>query len=230
MRIVVTDVTRMAEGYCCVAGIDRDTGEHIRPVLGERLRRCLLAPSGPFALGAIVDLGDVQDAGSAPMVEDRRFVPGAARRIRSLGPAAYWRMVSAGTPDRLRAIFGETLQQDGRTASVPANRGNASLGLFAPNEPPELRINDYGRVRMRLADSEMELDAAVSDLRFFGERNQPRPDIVENLAGRIEQGGCVLSVGLTRLYASTSSEPPRHWLQVNGVHLADDPLWTVSGR
>ena len=55
-------------------------GEHIRPVLGERLRRDLLAPSGPFALGAIVDLGEVQDAGSAPMVEDRRFEPGATRR------------------------------------------------------------------------------------------------------------------------------------------------------
>ena len=31
MRIAITDVTRMAEGYCCVAGIDRDTGEHIVP-------------------------------------------------------------------------------------------------------------------------------------------------------------------------------------------------------
>ena len=139
-------------------------------------------------------------------------------------------MVSAGTPDRLRAIFGETLQQDGRTASVPANRGSASLGLFAQNEPPELRLNDYGRVRMRLADSEMEVDAAVNDIRFFDHHNQPIPDVVEDIAERIEQGGCVLSVGLTRLYAPTSSEPPRHWLQVNGVHLADDPLWTVSGR
>ena len=39
---------------------------------------------------------------------------------------------------------------------------------------------------------------------------------------------CVLSVGLRQLYQRM--EPPRHWLQVNGVHLADDPLWTVSGR
>ena len=199
-------------------------------MLGERLRRDLLAPSGPFALGAIVDLGEVQDAGSAPMVEDRRFEPGAARRIRSLGPAAYWRMVSAGTPVRLRAIFGETLQQDGRTASVPANRGSASLGLFAPNEPPELRINDYRQLRMRLADGEMELDTAVNDLRFFDRHNQPIPDVVEDIAERIEQGGCVLSVGLGRAWSPQHGQAERHWLQVNGVHLADDPLWTVSGR
>ena len=85
---------------------------------------------------------------------------------------------------------------------------------------------------MYFTDGRLSLNTAITDIRFFDNDHPaiPLPDVVEYLAGRIARSGCVLSVGLTRLYAPTSSEPSRHWLQVNGVHLADDPLWTVSGR
>lgn len=234
MRIVVTDVTRMAEGYCCVAGIDRNTGEHIRPVLGEQLRRELLAPRGPFALGAIVDLGEVQDAGSAPMVEDRRFEPGEARRTGTLAAATFWEQVLlAGSRRRLRDIFGDALALDGRTASVAPNAETASLGLLMLAEPPTLDVEEYTqpRLRMHFTDGVLHLNTAVTDIRFFDNDHPalPLPDVVEDISERIVAGAeCVLSVGLGRVYQRM--KPPRHWLQVNGVHLADDPLWTVSGR
>ena len=50
----------------------------------ESLTHDLLAPTGPFELGALVDLGRVEDAGETPMVEDRRFRPGdgaTAKRV-----------------------------------------------------------------------------------------------------------------------------------------------------
>ena len=236
MRIVVTDVTRMAEGYCCVAGIDRDTGEHIRPVLGERLRRDLLAPSGPFALGAIVDLGEVQDAGNAPMVEDRRFEPRAARRIGTLSPDDFWeRVLLTRSATRLHGIFGNRLEQPrGSNAAMPESTGTASLGSLTPAGSPTLAVEEHTggpRLRMRFTDGRLSLNTAVTDIRFFDNDHPdiPLPDVVEDVSERIAAGAeCVLSVGLGRIYRRT--EPPWHWLQVNGVHLADDPLWTVSGR
>ena len=37
----------------------------------------------------------------------------------------------------------------------------------------------------------------------------------------------MLGVGLTRPFAPTAGEPPLHWLQVNNLHLEDDPAWRL---
>jgi hypothetical protein len=43
---------------------------------------------------------------------------------------------------------------------------------------------------------------------------------------RIQAGvEVILSVGLTRLWRKQEDAAERHWLQVNNVHLQDDPLW-----
>ena len=82
---------------------------------------------------------------------------------------------------------------------------------------------------MRFTHGELLLNVPVTDIRFFDTANRPLLDVAEEVNRRMEAGvECVLSVGLGQLYRQM--EPPRHWLQVNGVHLADDPLWTVSGR
>lgn len=62
MRIVITHLTRMEAPRICVAGIDTDAGGHVRPTTGRShpLTRELLAEQGgPYALGALVDLGEV---------------------------------------------------------------------------------------------------------------------------------------------------------------------------
>jgi hypothetical protein len=35
----------------------------------------------------------------------------------------------------------------------------------------------------------------------------------------------ILSVGLTRPWRKQEDTAERHWLQVNNVHLQDNPLW-----
>jgi len=37
-------------------------------------------------------------------------------------------------------------------------------------------------------------------------------------------------VGLTRAYLKQGHTTARHWLQVNNIHLADDPLFTDRER
>ena len=232
MRIVVTDVTRMnADRACCVAGVEAGGARRIRPVLdGLPLTRDLLAPDGPFALGAVVDLGAVRDAGSAPMVEDRLFEPRAVRRTGALGPDGFWRVIASGPVTRLHGVFGIGLKQPRRgNAALPDGAGPASLGWCVLREQPEICVSEYGRVRMRFTDRSLRVNAPVTDIRFFDGANRPRPDVVERVAGRIAAGArCVLGVGLGRAHQAQWDTRKRHWLQVNGVHLADDPLWTVS--
>jgi len=62
MRIVVNHLTRMDAPRICIAGIDPDAGRHIRPTTDHQhpLTRDLLASEGgPFALGALIELGSI---------------------------------------------------------------------------------------------------------------------------------------------------------------------------
>jgi hypothetical protein len=38
----------------------------------------------------------------------------------------------------------------------------------------------------------------------------------------------ILSVGLTRPFRKWGDSEERHWLQVNNIHLEDDPLWQLG--
>jgi hypothetical protein len=54
---------------------------------------------------------------------------------------------------------------------------------------------------------------------------------VRRVADRLAQGvPALLSVGLTRPFSTRPDEPPLHWLQVNNLHLEDDPAWRLSAR
>ena len=74
--------------YICVAGIDPDTGKHIRPTVRGRLSRALLRENGgPFDIAGLVDLGEVIPVGVAPEVEDHFFYHWQARYLDTLTPA-----------------------------------------------------------------------------------------------------------------------------------------------
>jgi hypothetical protein len=85
---------------------------------------------------------------------------------------------------------------------------------------------------MALSDGSMSLDLSVTDLRLYGD-DGGRPDTVQvrDVADRLAQGvPALLSVGLTRPFSARPDEPPLHWLQVNNIHLEDDPAWRLSSR
>ena len=46
---------------------------------------------------------------------------------------------------------------------------------------------------------------------------------------RIKRGvGVILSVGLARAFQVSGDTARRHWLQVNNLHLEDDPAWKAD--
>lgn len=227
MRIIVNHLTRMQPGFICVAGIDTRTGKHIRPELNQRLTRAMLTVNGGiFEMGALVELGPVEDVGAAPEVEDRRFQYVMTRYITTVTPTNFWMMLRSVACDKLMTIFGSHLQQTGTTCTLPSGVGLASLGCLLPSGCPQLIEDGLGRLRLHLTDGDFELSLPVTDLRFYeNDQTTPKRSDIAGIARRISSGVPVLlSVGLSRPWQKPGEAEARHWLQINNIHLEDDPL------
>jgi hypothetical protein len=239
MRIVVTDLTRMQRGYVCVAGVDLERRRHVRPVLGDtRLPTSVLARhGGPFDLATVVDLGATEPTPVRPEVEDHEFSPRQAKSVERMEAAAFWELLTALARPRLGAIFGPDLRKRaGGAATLQAGAGTASLGCLAPSRRPELYLKPRERgsdqVRMKVGDGNADLDLSVTDIRLYGSDHvTPDREAMKRVSERIAGGtGLLLSVGLTRPFSSSPSSPPVHWLQVNNIHLEDDPTWRLGSE
>jgi hypothetical protein len=73
------------------------------------------------------------------------------------------------------------------------------------------------------------VDLSVNDLRLYeADHRTPRRDLVSSVQQRLKSGvEAILSVGLTRPWQKRGDTAERHWLQVNNIHLEDDPLWQL---
>jgi len=232
LRIVVNHLTRMQPGYICVAGIDPESDRHVRPVLaGRRLNTSLLVKAGgPFDIGAVVDLGETQHQGSPPETEDHLFAPANASLVRDLAADRFWRMLSDNAASDLRSIFGDDLQPLGKGAVVNLNTGAVSLGCVRLRTPPRFEVNSWDKIRAHLSDNEFALDLSVTDLRLYrDDQKTPRSKLLFEIGRRIARGvPVILAVGLARAWLKPGDTTRRHWLQVNNIHLEDDPVWKLA--
>jgi hypothetical protein len=222
----------MQPGYICVAGIDPKSGHHVRPVLaGQRLGTGLLVKAGgPFDMGAVVDLGEVQHQSNPPETEDHLFVPANASFVRDLSADRFWQMLSDNAASHLRSIFGGALQSLGKGAVVNLNAGEASLGCVRLKTPPKFEINGWDKIRAHLNDRDFTLDLSVTDLRLYrDDQKTPRSKLLLEIGKRIARGvPVILAVGLARAWHKPGDDRRRHWLQVNNIHLEDDPVWKLA--
>jgi hypothetical protein len=108
----------MQPAYICVAGIDLDTGRHVRPVTGGRRIGAHLLRSNhrPFDIGAVIDLVHVRYVGQAPEVEDYDFGPRRATAIGDMPAARFLDVIRRASHKRLQDIFGDALRLSGHTA------------------------------------------------------------------------------------------------------------------
>ena len=232
MRILVNHLTRMQPGYFCAAGIDLETGTHVRPVLRRgRLTTDLLSTNdGPFDIGSVLYLGSTINTGHAPELEDRRFDPAGARWLYDDSADDYWNALEAVTRESLEEIFGPALELWDESGTVDVGEGRASLGCLKPEKQPWMYVDHRGTVRLVLDYLMPSVDLSVTDLRLYeGDGRTPRRDLVESVQKRLEAGvKTILSVGLTRPWRKWNDDAERHWLQLNNIHLKDDPLWQLG--
>ena len=237
MQILVNHLTRMRLGRICVAGVDVDTRRHVRPVLQrESLEAELLARyGGPFDLARIVDLGRPRPAPARPHVEDHQIAPARLRFRRNASAEEFWGLLIELSKPRLSEIFGDALSTTGQDRCVvDVGCGDASLGCLRVEETPELTIRSSRdgkpQIRMRLYDGQLRADAGVTDLRLYGDDHvTPDAEMVRTAAEWIRHADTVvLSVGLTRKFRAKAEAPELHWLQVNNIHLPEDPLWRLG--
>jgi hypothetical protein len=240
VKIVVTHLTRMQRGTVCAAGLDVETGQHVRPVppIGALQSRATAPRGGPFDLATVVDLGLTRPIPSPPEVEDHELTWWHARATRHVDPTLFWELLAFVARPSLRGLFGPELRTVGRSgnrrAVTDAGLGCASLGVLIPRRQPRLTLGTKpdGRqvVRIEIADNELTLNLSVADLRLYADDGgRPAADRVQEVANRLARGvPTILSVGLTRPFAARPDEAPVHWLQVNNIHLADDPCWRLA--
>jgi hypothetical protein len=127
----------------------------------------------------------------------------------------------------LRAIFGGDLVRHDWNYAIDRDRGTASLGVLRVRRKPDLEIDDrYGKLRLRLNDDEKPAFLSVTDVRFVeADHKTIRADVVADTRARIRRGVSVLlMLGLARAFQKPGDDRERHWLQVNGICMADRPL------
>jgi hypothetical protein len=229
LKIVVNHLTRMQPGYICVAGLDLQTNAHVRPVLDRsRLTVNLLKrKGGPFDIAVVIDLGDTKPQGTPPEIEDHLFDPGQLTAVKELSAERFWKLLKSVSRSTITEIFGKKLQAQRKGCAVDEGTGSASLGCLLPAVPPEVFINSWGNIRARINDGVFNVELSVTDLRFYkDDQHDIQPKVVTDVQRRIKKGiGVVISVGLARAFVAKGDNARRHWLQVNNIHLEDDPTW-----
>ena len=91
-------------------------------------------------------------------------------------------------------------------------------------------VDHRGTVRLVLDYLMPSVDLSVTDLRLYEKDGRtPRRDLVQSVQKRLEAGvETILSVGLTRPWQKRGDDAERHWLQLNNIHLEDNPLWQLG--
>ena len=231
MEIIINHLTRMQEGYCCAAGIDLRTKRHIRPETeSKRLRTGMLAPRGIFDIGNRIIFKDLTPCGAKPHVEDCIFHPEFVNLVGTMPGRQFWELLCSVSQTRLKDIFGEELHVIGlRSCGTQERKGQASLGCLNPKLVRNLRIErqwDRPRIRIDVWDDEFIIDLGVTDIRLYQDDHvTPNSELVEDVADRMRHcGGIILSVGLGRAYNPQGSSNRFHYLQVNNIHLEENPV------
>jgi hypothetical protein len=229
MRVVLNHLTRMEAPRICVAGIDPDTGSHVRPTtdrLHPLTRDLLASEGGPFALGSLVELGEVTPEPKAPEIEDHRFRPDRTQVLGRVSPSRYAELLNGHACRHLHEIFGAELVRHDWNYATDKGCGTASLGILRVRHKPDLDVDRFGKLRLRLNEERKPAYLSVTDLRFVdADHKTIRHEVVADVRTRMRRGvDVLLMLGLARAFQSKGDDCERHWLQVNGICMLDRPL------
>lgn len=221
----------MSGARICVAGVDADTFAHVRPTTqrDDLITRTLLhANGGPFGIGALVDLGHVTPCPNAPETEDHHFSTRQATHVEQLDDETYLGLLEEISAPTLSTAMGPELQRmNNHKWAVEVGSGTRSLAVLCPQGRPRLRL-DFEKPRLHLSYPDDAANLSVADVRFYeADHRTARVEVVRDVDSRLISGvQAYIMLGLSRPFAGSENRD-LHWLQVNGLCLADRPTGDV---
>lgn len=103
--------------------------------------------------------------------------------------------------------------------------GDCSLACVSLRGPTALQFDGFDHLVLRFEQAAKVSYAKVADLRFYGDDGSLRPSLFDEVSGRLRDGVRAWAMfGLARAWKVRADAAERHWLQVNGICLEDDPL------
>jgi hypothetical protein len=146
--------------------------------------------------------------------------------LETLTPDAFWALNQQAARTNFGAIFGPDLEVTGRSLSLAPGQGKASLGCLRPARQPQVLIQG-ATLRLRVTDGVTDLTLPITDLRFYESDHKTfRMRVVASVSQRLAADvPTLLAVGVSRPFQKDADSQPRHWLQINSIHLQDNPLW-----
>lgn len=209
----------------CVAGIEPTSLAGVRPTTtrADPITRDLLrVKGGPFGPGALVELGDVVSVGTPPEIEDHLFATKQARHLEDLSDEEYLAVLDRVAQESLGDAFGPDLREvrQGKFA-IPAGHGEGSLAVV-PAVAAELRV-EWEKLYLHFPANGAKAKLQVTDSRFYEfDDFALNRDLVVEVNQRLKSGVTTYAMlGLARALFDEDAGEHLHWVQCNGLCLAD---------
>ena len=110
--------------------------------------------------------------------------------------------------------------------AIDKGRGTASLGILRVRRKPDIEVDRYGKLRLRLNDEDKPAFLSVTDVRFVkADHKTIKTNVITDVRERMRRGvDVLLMLSLARAFQRSDDDCERHWLQVNGICMRDQPL------
>lgn len=209
----------------CVAGIEPQSLTPIRPTTPKDdpiTRNLLRVKGGPFGPGALVELGDAFLEGKPPEVEDHRITTKQVQHVEDLDDEEYLTILDRVSDEDPGSAFGPNLREiRPRKLAVPAGQGQCSLAVVRIEEA-DLAI-EWGKLYLHLRTGSGKAKLRVTDARFYEfDDFALNRDLVMDVKRRLRGGVMAYAMlGLARALYDDDAEAYLHWVQCNGLCLAD---------
>lgn len=215
----------MTSPRICIAGIEVDSKEHLRPVTAANdliTRSLLVEEGGSLKLGAGLELGPTRPIPNRPETEDHYSETRNFEVLGVLGGKEYLDLLDQVEEADLASAFGPGLVRDGNTYAMELGGGDHSLACIRAGDQDRLSI-EFGTLYLRASEGAR---IKVTDARLFEpDQKTVRTEVVRDVNARLADGvEARLMFGLSRPWRKPDDNEERHWLQLNGICLEDDPL------
>ncbi len=236
MRLLITEITRMSPGYICVAGIDLDTGERVRPVMpggGQIPLAYVVSYRGPVRIARVFSVAQPWYVGIEPEIEDYEIDLGRCQVEKDLDYQRFLDVLRRNATPDWQTAFGDELVRSALANGWNALRtaegcGDCSL-VLATLQPGEFRVEATDR-GLRALWPRLGFNFSVTDLRLYqlgaDNRWEVREERLTVLQSLIRAQPVIVAFGLTRPWAREGDPQRYHWLQVNAIHTEGLDSWS----